>query len=87
MILRILVIALSGLEVAACLVFAVVLLSNTSDPLGRNIAIGIGILTGLPLLLGTLPALILGLFDRWLPLALVLALAAIPAWLLLMRNA
>lgn len=87
MILRILVIALSGLEVAACLGFAVVLLSNTSDPLGRNIAIGVGILTGLPLLLGTLPALILGLFDRWLPLALVLALAAIPAWLLLMRNA
>jgi hypothetical protein len=87
MILRILVITLSGLEVLACLGFGVVLLSNTSDPLGRNIAIGVGTLTGLPLLLGTLPALILGLFDRRLSLALVLALAAIPAWLLLMRNA
>jgi hypothetical protein len=87
MILRILVIALSGLEVLACLGFALVLFNNSSDPLGRNIAIGVGTLMGLPLLLGALPALILGLLDRWLPLALVLALAAIPAWVLLMRNA
>jgi hypothetical protein len=85
--LRVLVIALSGLEVLACLGFAVVLFSNSSDPLGRNIAIGVGGLIALPLVLGALPALILGVLDRWLPLALVLALAAIPAWLLLMRNA
>ena len=87
MILRILVIALSGLEVLACLGFAILLAGNASDPLGRSIAIGVGIITGLPLVLGALPALILGLCDRWLPLALALAGAAIPAWLLLMQSA
>jgi hypothetical protein len=87
MILRIVVIALSGLEVLACLGFALVLFGNASDPLGRNIAVGVGSLIALPLVLGALPALILGVLDRWLPFALLLALAAIPAWLLLMRNA
>jgi hypothetical protein len=87
MILRILVIVLSGLEMLAGLGFAIVLFSNSSDPLGRNIAMGVGTLTAIPLVLGTIPALTLGVLDRWLPLALVLALAAIPLWLLLMRNA
>ena len=87
MILRILVIALSALEVLACLGFGVLFFSNASDPLGRNIAIGVASITAFPLFLGALPALVLGLLDRWLPLALVLALAAIPVWLLLMHNA
>lgn len=84
--LRLFVIALSGLELLACLGFAVVLFGNSSDPLGRDIALGVGALTALPVVVGTLPALIFGLLDRWLPVALVLALAVIPAWLLLMRN-
>jgi hypothetical protein len=87
MILRILVLALAGLEALAGVAFAIVLLGNSSDPLGRNIAIGVGGITGIPLVLGTLPALILAVLNRWLPLALVLALAAVPAWLLLMRIA
>jgi hypothetical protein len=87
MILRVLVITIAGLEILAGLGFTAFLFSNASDPLGHNIAVGLGTLTALPLALGALLALILGLFDRWLPLALVLALATIPAWLLLMRNA
>ena len=87
MISRIVVLALAGLETLACLGFGLVLYNNSSDPLGRNIAVGVATLTAIPWVLGTLPALILGVLDRWLPLALVLALAAIPAWLLLMRNA
>jgi hypothetical protein len=87
MILRILVFAIAGLEALAGAAFAIVLFANTSDPLGRNIAIGVGTITAIPLVLGTLPALTLAVLDRWLPLALVLALAAVPAWLLLMRIA
>jgi hypothetical protein len=87
MILRILVLAIAGLEALAGAALAIVLFGNSSDPLGRNIAIGVGGITGIPLVLGTLPALILAVLNRWLPLALVLALAAVPAWLLLMRIA
>jgi hypothetical protein len=86
-ILRVAVIALAGLEILAGLAVIGFFYRGATDPLGRNIAYGVMALTCIPLALCALPALLLGLFGRWLPLALFLALAAIPVWLLLMRGA
>jgi hypothetical protein len=85
--LRVTVLALAGLEILAGMAIIIFFYRGSTDPLGRNIAYGIMALTCVPLALCALPALLLGLFDRWLPLALFLALAAIPVWLLLMRGA
>lgn len=60
---------------------------GAADPLGRNIAYGIMGLTLLPLALCVMPALFLALLDRFLPWALLLALAAPPIWLLPMHGA
>ena len=86
-ILRVVLLALASLELLAGLAVIGFFYKGATDPLGRNIAYGVMALTCIPLALCALPALLLGLFDRWLPLALFLALAAIPVWLLLMRGA
>lgn len=79
--------ALASLEIMADIAIIIFFYKGSTDPLGRNIAYGIMALTCVPLALCTLPALVLGLLDRWLPVALLLALAAAPVWLLLMRGA
>lgn len=86
-ILRIAVLALASLEILAGMAIITYFYRGSTDPLGRNIAYGIMALTCLPLALCAFPALALGLLDRWLPAALLLALAATPLWLLLMRGA
>ena len=86
-ILRVAVLALASLEILAGMAIIIFFYWGSADPLGRNIAYGIMALTCVPLALCALPALALGLVDRWLPAALLLALLAAPAWLLLMRGA
>jgi hypothetical protein len=81
------VIVVAGLEILAGMAIIAYFYRGSTDPLGRNIAYGIMALTCVPLALCAVPALALGLLDRWLPAALLLALAATPAWLLLMRGA
>ena len=85
--LRIAVLGLAGLEILTGIGIMGVFYKGSTDPLGRNIAYGIMTLTCIPLAVCVLPALALGLLDRWLPIALLLALATAPAWLLLMRGA
>jgi hypothetical protein len=86
-ILRLAVLALASLEILAGIAIVIFSYKGSTDPLGRNIAYGIMALTCVPLALCALPALTLGLLDRWLPVALLLTLAAAPVWLLLMRGA
>jgi hypothetical protein len=86
-ILRLAVLALASLEILASIAIVIFFYKGATDPLGRNIAYGIMALICVPLALCAMPALALGLLDRWLPAALLLALAAAPLWLLLMRGA
>ena len=85
--LRLALLVLAGLEILAGIGIMGVFYKGSADPLGRNIAYGIMGLTLIPLALCVLPALFLALMDRWLPWGLLLALAAIPVWLFLMRIA
>jgi hypothetical protein len=83
--LRMAIIALAGIETFVLGFYAGFFASQiaSGDPLGREIAKGVALLACGPLLLFSLPALILGLLGRALVLALVLALLAVPlAWLL-----
>jgi hypothetical protein len=59
----------------------------SSDALGRSIAQGVMTLAAIPLLLLALPALIMGVIDRWLPLALLLIELALPVAMLLFHYA
>ena len=86
-VLHLAVLALAGLEILVGIGIMGFFYKGSADPLGRNIAYGIMTLTCIPLAVFVLPALGLGLLDRWLPCALLLALAAGPIWLLLMRGA
>lgn len=82
------VVALAAAEcLLALLAIAVLLGGEGSDPLGHAIARGVATIIALPAGLGALPALLLGLAGRWLPLALLLALAAPLALLILMGQA
>ena len=82
------VLALAGAECLAALAMIAVLLGGEgSDPLGQAIARGVATVIALPLVLGALPALLLGILGRWLPLALLLAVAAPLALLVLMHEA
>jgi hypothetical protein len=85
--LRLAVLVLAGLEILAGIGIMGFFYKGSADPLGRSIAYGIMALTLIPLAFCVMPALFLALIDRWLPWALLLALAAIPVWLLLMRGA
>ena len=77
--LRILVVLLAGVE-ACFLIFyisAMTTLALSSDALGSAIGQGVLLLAAAPFVLFVLPALALGVMNRRLPLALVLALLAI----------
>lgn len=73
-VLRILVIAIAGLQTLVIGGFVVffALGTATSDQLGSSIAKAATILASIPLILFAGPALILGLVGRWLPFALLL---------------
>jgi hypothetical protein len=47
---------------------------------------GVAALVAVRYLLFVLPALVMGLLDRWLPLALTLAVVAIPATLFALHH-
>jgi hypothetical protein len=70
--LRGIVLGLGGVEALLILGGIAVLLSGNADPLGANIAQGIAAIMLIPLVACVLPALVLGWFRRWLPLALML---------------
>ena len=81
--LRIAVLALAGIETAVFGVLEFLFLSqalSSNEQLGRSIGWALAAAMAVPLLLLTLPALILGVMGRWLKLALILAIlaAAIP---------
>jgi hypothetical protein len=80
------VLLLAGAEAALLIVFVSEILSS-SDPLGRAIGRGVAALAAIPAFACVLPALLLGLLGRWLFLALALAVAAVPLWLLIMHFA
>jgi hypothetical protein len=85
--LRLAPLVLAGLEILAGIGIMGVFHKGAADPRGRDIAHGIMGLTLLPLAPCVMPALFLTLLDRWLPWALLPALAAIPVWLPPMRGA
>ena len=82
---RLTVLMLAGVEIFLVIAFTVFMLW-TDDPLGIAIGRAVATLVAAPAALLVLPALVLGLIDRWLPLALSLLLAAIPAALLVLRH-
>jgi hypothetical protein len=83
--LRWLLLTLGTLETLVAVSFVGFLLW-TSDPLALAIGRGVAALVAVPYLLFVLPALVMGLLDRWLPLALTLAVAAIPATLFALHH-
>jgi hypothetical protein len=83
--LRPVVLVLAATEILILSVHIGFLLSVTdpTDALGSSIAHGVALLASIPLLVCALPAMLLGVVNRWLPLALLLACAAVPvAWFL-----
>ena len=89
--LRLVVLGLSGLGTIAMLVLlASVLMSGqlfSNESLSRDLTIAIILIYGIPYAIFILPALVLGLLNRWLPLALVLCILAVPAFILVFRTA
>ena len=59
----------------------------SSDPLSRAIAQAVMTLAAIPLVLFVLPALIMGIVNRWLWVALLLLVVVVPAEILLFRLA
>jgi hypothetical protein len=87
--LRIAVVVLAGAE-TCFMVFYIGLMATliwSSDALGRAIGKGVVFLAAVPLILLVLPALTMGLLNRWLTLALVLALVAVATALMLFHTA
>jgi hypothetical protein len=83
-VLRRLVLSLGGIETLLVVGFVGFLLS-TSDPWGQAIGRAVAGLVAVPYVLFVLPTLIMGLLERWLPLALSLLVIAAPATLLALR--
>jgi len=84
-VLRRLVLSLGGIETLLVVGFVGFLLW-TSNPLGWAIGKGVAGLAAVPYVLFVMPALTMGLTDRWLPLALSLLVIAAPATLLALRH-
>jgi hypothetical protein len=87
--LRILVILLAGAEACFLILYIGVMatLALSSDALGSAIGQGVMLLAAAPFVLFVLPALVLGVMNRRLPLAFVLALLAILLAVVLFYNA
>jgi hypothetical protein len=78
--LRLAVLVIAGLQTVAFVAIEVLALTQmgSSESLSRSIGQGLAMLAAVPFILGTLPALVLGLLGRWLWLALALAVTAVP---------
>jgi hypothetical protein len=83
--LRWLVLTLGGIETLLVIGFVCFLLS-TSDPWGWAIGKAVASLVAVPWVLFVAPALIMGLIDRGLLLALLLLVIAAPATLLALHH-
>jgi hypothetical protein len=84
--LRSLTLAIGILETLALVMFAALML-QASDPLGAAIGRGVTMLLAVPYVLLTVPGMALAYLRRWLPAALGLVVAAVPAAILLWRMA
>lgn len=84
--LRALVLALAAIEGLALLLFTGLMLKS-SDPLGKAIGFGMIRLAAVPLLVVIVPALMMGLLNRGLSIALAMLLLAPPAFFVLWRLA
>lgn len=73
--LRVIVLAIGVLETAGLALFAAVLLGS-SDPWGIGRAL-VGLMVA-PYVLLALPGIVLAFVDRWVPLALLLVVTALP---------
>ena len=87
--LRMAVLVIAGVAtVALCLLLGMMRGMFTSgESLSRSIAWAVATIYGFPYLVCVVPALILAILDRWLPLALVLCVLAVPLTLFLLRSA
>lgn len=75
--LRVVIVLVALVQAAAIGLFA--LGAQTSDPLGRSIAMGVALLLAAPFAALTVPALIMAMMGRWLWAALALALSSLLA--------
>lgn len=84
---RLLVLGLAGIETLGlvALLFGVLPQALSSDPLARNIAIGMLVAILVPLAIAA-ASLFLALRRRWLPLALAMSLVVIATAYFLYRN-
>ena len=81
------VLVFGAIELLLGLLYCVLVLSSTSDPLGNSIARGVAGLTVGAVLVVLVPGLILAWRDRMLPLAGALVAVSPLAWFVLMVNA
>ena len=84
--LRSLTLAIGILETLALIMFAALMLQS-SDPLGAAIGRGVTMLLAIPYVALAVPGMVLAYMKRWLPAALGLVVAAVPAAILLWRAA
>jgi hypothetical protein len=87
--LRALVLGLSGLATLGVLAIAYLVSGQlfSGEQLARELAWIALLIYGAPYVLLVLPALVLGLLNRWLPFALALCVLAVSAVVVLFRNA
>jgi hypothetical protein len=87
--LRVLVLGLSGLGTVGIVAIAFLVSGQlfSGEQLAREIAWITLLIYGAPYVLLVLPALVLGLLNRWLPLALGLCILTVPAVVVLFGNA
>lgn len=88
---RLAVLVLSGLESVAMLVIVVTVVGSgqlsSGEALSRSLGWALLAIYGLPYLTMALPALLLAILNRYLPMALALSLLVIPAVWLFVRYA
>lgn len=89
--LHIVVLVLAGLATAVMLgIVALVVASgqlSSGEQLSRSLGWAILGMYAIPWAICVLPALVLGILDRWLPLALALCLAAAPLTWIIVQTA
>lgn len=84
--LRSLTLAIGILETLALMMFAALMLQS-SDPIGAAIGRGVTMLIAIPYVALAVPGMALAYLKRWLPAALGLVVAAVPAAILMWRLA
>ena len=88
---RVAVLVMGGIATAGmCLILGLMLRDGaltSGEQLSRSLAWAVLFLYGLPYGVCVIPALVLAILDRWLPVALALCVLAVPFFLLLVRYA